>query len=145
MSKHFFSRRFLSVRLKSLKNDLWVPEKQITIFKLNGEKKQMNVLVDSGADTTFIPYELGIEIGFKHNSEDILKEASGVGSQVPYLEKALRIQIDDKIIKIPVCWCLNPLIDDFLLGREGIFSIFKVSFDEKQRSVIFEPYESTVS
>jgi hypothetical protein len=142
LSKNFFFKRILSVRVKSLKNDLWIPQKNIQIFRLDDTPFETEILVDSGADTTFIPYKLGLEIGWQQNKGDLIREASGVGSKVPYMDKSLQIQIDGHLLTVPVCWCLEPLIDDLLLGREGIFSKFKVIFDEKQEDVIFQPYEA---
>ncbi len=138
LSKHFLHRRFLSIRIKSLRNELWIPEKYVTFYGKNGRSVEIGVLVDSGADTTFIPYLLGLELGFSENEEDPIKVALGVGSSVKYVEKMLNIKIDSDDLKIPVCWCLDETIDDLLLGREGIFSKYKVIFDETQKLVVFE-------
>jgi hypothetical protein len=138
LSQNFLSRRLLSVRIKSLKNELWEPQKLITFLGYNDNHLEINTLVDSGADTTFIPYLLGIELGFDKNKGDLVKNAFGVGSSIQYIEKGLSIKIDDETLEIPVCWCLNETIDDLLLGREGIFSKYKVIFDEKAKSVTFE-------
>jgi hypothetical protein len=96
-----------------------VPQKRISFIKTDGTQLETDILVDSGADTTFLPYTIGIEIGLSKNKGDIVKTAFGVGSQIEYLEKAIDIEIDGRTIEIPVCWCLVPTIDDLLLGREG--------------------------
>ncbi len=142
LSKTFFARKFLSVRVRSLRKDVWVPQKRISFIKADGSKLETDILVDSGADATFLPYTVGVEIGLTKNKGDIVKTAFGVGSQIEYLEKAIDIEIDSKTIEIPVCWCLNLVIDDLLLGREGIYERYRVVFDQQREEVSFELFQN---
>jgi hypothetical protein len=85
LSKTFFARKFLSVRVRSLRKDVWIPQKRINFIKADGTQLETDILVDSGADTTFLPYTIGLKIGLSKNKGDIVKAAFGVGSQIEYL------------------------------------------------------------
>jgi Aspartyl protease len=137
VGKNFLYRYFPSVKVKSLRGNLWIPTKNVIFFGTNGQEREIEILVDSGADTTFLSFEFGKSLGLEWHETDLIKIAHGVGSTINYVEKMLTISIDEHKFKIPICWCITPEVDDILLGREGIFSQFEVLFSEAKRMVSF--------
>ncbi len=70
-----------------MKNSIWIPQKYITFFGIDKPNLSIDILVDSGADTTFLPFQFGSELGLIQHKDDLVKEAFGVGSTIKYIEK----------------------------------------------------------
>jgi hypothetical protein len=106
-------------------------------LEANGCKEEVIMYVDSGADITIVPLEVGKVIGFKQLPTDEIQEIRGVsGSGVPYLLKNAHIILNGKRLKIRIAWALIEEVP-LLLGRLDIFPKFKITFDEKQELIIF--------
>ena len=103
-------------------------------------------LLDSGADTCFIPRGLGEYLGY-----DLTKEGDysyGVNSRFRVLRTsiALSIKVDHRdysIPNVPVNICLEDERDKdlktfILLGRRKFFDEFEIRFREKDRKVYFK-------
>ena len=107
------------------------------ILKVNNTKVEAAMYIDSGADITLIPFGLGKALGLRQNSENKILEIKGVsGAGVPYILKEVILVLNEKELSIRLAWALTEEVP-LLLGRLDIFAKFKITFDEKQKIVIF--------
>jgi len=107
-------------------------------LEYNNQTTEVVMYIDSGADITMIPLEVGKALGLKQGPNDEILEIKGVsGSGVPYILKKANIILNGEMLKIRLAWAL---IDEIplLLGRLDIFPKFRITFDEKQESIIFD-------
>jgi hypothetical protein len=109
-------------------------------LEAKGKRLEVAMYIDSGADICMIPLHLGKALGFRQSAKDEILEIKGVsGSGVPYILKRCHLVLNHKRIPIRLAWAL---IDEvpLLLGRLDIFPKFKITFDEKAESIIFNPH-----
>lgn len=108
------------------------------ILECNKQRVEVVMYIDSGADITMIPLEVGKALGFKQNPKDEILEIRGVsGSGIPYILKKANIILNDERLNIRLAWALIEEVP-LLLGRMDIFPKFKITFDEKQETIIFD-------
>jgi len=93
-------------------------------------------LVDSGADVTLFPKDVGEKLGFKIREGEEVKSISGVSGSIPIIHRLLKIQIGEFEFDIPVAWALEEEVP-LLLGREVVFDKFDIEFKQAERKVIF--------
>ncbi len=92
--------------------------------------------VDSGADITLLPRELGENLDLTIEEEKI-QEISGVGGgSIPVIIKTIEMRIGDHAMNARVAWSLEEDVPA-LLGRMDIFNGTKVSFIHNA-TVVFE-------
>ena len=93
------------------------------------------LLVDSGADITMFPFEVG-QLGLVVEEGETPDSADGIGGSVPILEREVEVGIDGHRFRIPVAWAL---IEDapLLLGRGVVFDKFDIEFKQAEELVIF--------
>ncbi len=130
--------RFLPLHFKSLKTHEWTPN---YLIKLDSGIKQHTVemLVDSGADLSLIPFWLGKLLGLSISLGEPLIEAFGVGGSTFYVVRNLSFTIDGYTIKnVRTAWVQDDKIDDLLLGRDAIFDAFDVEFKQAEELIIFK-------
>lgn len=107
------------------------------ILQVNNRTIEVVMYIDSGADITMIPLEVGKALGLKQTPNDEILEIRGVsGGGVPYILKRANIILNSKKLNIRLAWALIEEVP-LLLGRMDIFPKFKITFDEKQKSIIF--------
>lgn len=112
------------------------PVADVTL-EANNRTVEIAMYIDSGADITMIPLEVGKALGLKHDLDDEILEIKGVsGSGVPYILKRADIILNGKKLKIRLAWALIEEVP-LLLGRMDIFPKFKIIFDEKKEIIIF--------
>lgn len=114
-----------------------VPLIPITII---GPKGTMDVdmILDSGADISFIPYSAGEILGLEAVMEN-RGEVSGIGQGgVSYILSETEIKIKDYKIKAHIGWALIEEVP-FLLGRLDIFKKFAIEFREFENKIRFTP------
>jgi hypothetical protein len=124
----------ITFRYKSVKrpDGTEVKTPSIPILLSGKENFETIALVDSGADISAIPRDLAEILGL-----DLTKEKSsayGIGGKVNSVETTVNITIErgheHYAFRIPV----KVILDDFdfpmLLGREGFFDKFTISFDQ---------------
>lgn len=126
--------RFLPIRFKTFKKHEWTPNYDVVI----GEQK-VEMLVDSGADMCLIPFWIGVVLGLTISKGEPISEAFGIGGSVKYVTRSLHYIIDDILVEnVPTAWIQNEDIDDFILGREGIFDVFDIEFKQAEEKIIFK-------
>jgi hypothetical protein len=133
----FNKLRILTLKRKNLTVDDWTPTIPVKFF--GAKTIEVDMLVDSGADITFINYQTGIDIGFVRTFGDKIEQAEGVGGDVSYILKQLMVEIESCQLPITIGWCLDEEIDDLLLGRKDVFDFFSVEFRQFEGKIIFVP------
>lgn len=97
--------------------------------------------IDSGADITLLPRELGETLGFKIAQEEII-EIGGLGdTKVPVIIKEATIILGEHHVSCRVAWALIEEVPP-LLGRTDVFDSFRILFDQKNKKVRFSLNES---
>lgn len=92
--------------------------------------------IDSGADVTMIPLSLGKLLGFKID-ESKIQQIGGIRGSVPVIFTQAHLKIGNEDFPTRLAWAL---IEDVppLLGRTDVFDIFKVTFEQYKKIIIFE-------
>ncbi len=128
--------RFLPVRFKNVKRHEWQPKYTVRLKVKNS--KTLEMLVDSGADFSLIPKNLGMILGYELAVAERLSQAEGIGGYVEYALREIEIQLDSHIFTAPVAWMQTDAYQDILLGREVIFDLFDVEFKQADEKIIFK-------
>jgi hypothetical protein len=109
------------------------------LLSANGISIETSMYIDSGADVSVIPLSLGLSLGFAH-SEGTIQEMKGFGTEIPYIKKTIKMRIGENPLDVMIAWAL---IEDIpsLLGRKDVFDAFKITFIQREKKVIFEPWD----
>jgi hypothetical protein len=142
---HVTRLRIPTLRMKSLREDLWVPTYPVTLQTDHGEIKDHQMLIDSGADMSLITLKAGKDLGLVHRDEDVLLTARGVGGTITYLLKKIRFVIDQHPVNAAVAWCQDEGIEDIIVGRQDVFDAFHIEFRQNERRLIFTPVKGKES
>jgi hypothetical protein len=136
--------RIMTLRLRSLREDLWSPMYDVTLKSAHGELRNCRMLIDSGADISLISKKTGEELGLQRSEEEEALTAQGVGGATQYLLRKIVVVIDNYAIAISVAWCQNEEITDMILGRKDVFDAFNVEFRQKEQKIIFTPVSDEI-
>ena len=128
--------RLLPVRFKNVKRHEWQPKYQVRL-KMKSSKS-VEMLVDSGADFSLIPKDLGLILGYELAVAETLNQAEGIGGCVSYALRNIEIQLDSHIFTAQVTWMQTEAYQDVLLGREVVFDLFDVEFKQADEKIIFK-------
>lgn len=94
-------------------------------------------LIDSGADISAIPKDIAELLGLSLKGD--VQQAFGIGGKVDSIESKMSIIIEKGHehypLNIPVKVILGKYDFPILLGREGFFDEFIISFDQNQQKV----------
>lgn len=108
-------------------------------ISLIGQNESLDTiaLIDSGADVSVIPREMGELLGLDLTGE--FQYAFGVGGKVRTVERRIRLRISKDHESYTFEMPIKIIIDSYdmppLLGRKGFFEHFEVTFDEIQEKV----------
>ncbi len=102
----------------------------------SGSWVEFHPYIDSGADLTMIPLSLGKLLGLEVDEKKI-QQIGGIRGSVPVIYTKNYIRIGEVKFIVNMAWSL---IEDVpaLLGRAGVFDIFKVTFEQYKSTIIFE-------
>lgn len=128
--------KFFPIRFRNIKKHEWQPKYQVTLKATNS--KQVNILVDSGADISLISRQLGESLGLQTSPEELILEGETVGGSVRYLLRNLEIDIDSHQFTAPFAWLQSDNCEEILLGREVVFDIFDIEFKQAEEKIIFK-------
>ena len=134
--------RIRTLRLRSLREDLWEPVYLANLQTNHGEIQDCEMLIDSGADISLIPFYTGRSLGLSRSDEEILSFAQGVGGEVSYLLRRICLTIDGHSVSTMVAWCQDKEIEDMIVGRQDVFDAFHIEFRQSERRIIFKPIEN---
>ncbi len=126
--------RFEFVRVLTPVGFVLVPVARIRLT-YDGRTAELEMTIDSGADLTMIPFQVGLVLGMKPGRSAV-RRLSGVAGGIPYILRVVRLGIGPFNIKSRVAWAQ---LDDvpILLGRADVFNRFRITFDERRRLVAF--------
>jgi len=128
--------KFYPVRFRTVRASNWQPKYLVTLSHQN--TRQLKILVDSGADFCLMPRQLGIDLGYGINIEEVMSKAEGVGGEVDYVLRRVNVSIDGNILTVPIAWLQTDDAAECLLGREVIFDRFDIEFKQRDRQIIFK-------
>jgi hypothetical protein len=103
----------------------------------NKDSFQIIALLDSGADISVIPKDLAELLGLDLNKKP--HKSFGIGGEVESIESGVKITIEkdrEKYeFKMPVLVILDEYSFPPLLGRDGFFEEFKITFEQTGQKV----------
>ena len=119
-----------------------LPTIPLTLYGNNGSSLDTVALIDSGADVTTLPKEIGelLELDLKSNKTEV----RGIGGTLAVVDERIMVKIGNAHetyrLRIPV---MVPLTDsktvpEILLGRAGIFNQFDIIFKERDEKIVFK-------
>lgn len=91
--------------------------------------------VVSGADYTLVPYRIGRFLGLGDTASDV-SEIKGIGGVIGVRFADMDIRVGDLEFRCPVAWAQVETLP-LLLGRQGVFDRFTVTFRQKDLRVVF--------
>ncbi len=134
--------KFLPVRLRTVKKHEWQPKYEVQLkFQ---QTITLKMLVDSGADFSLIPKDLGTKLGYVKSPGETINQADGVGGSVDYLLRDVEMVIDSRVITVPVAWLQTEECEEILLGREVVFDCFDIEFKQAEETMVFRFRERSV-
>jgi len=97
----------------------------------------IDVLIDSGANISVFREEIAecLEIVIEDGEEILLQ---GLGGRIVGYIHELRVRVDDEEFPCKVVFSKELTVGLNILGREGFFEYFQVTFNEGAREVILE-------
>jgi len=108
---------------------------------------QIFALIDSGADVTSIPKNVGEHLRLSRPKRNEVKKIRGIGNikKIKYVERSIEIKIgDDDFFSINVWWLFNNE-GEVLVGR-NIFDKFDILFKQNPtKQIIFESNKKVYS
>jgi predicted aspartyl protease len=134
---HFGSVRLRMLKIRSLSAGTWNPTCPVKFILDDQSEEELTMLVDSGADITYIPKNVGELLGLTRAKHESTYKAFGVGSEVSYLLREMPIKIGEHILTIRFLWGQDEGISDLLLGRLDIFDKFDVLFSQRRNKIEF--------
>ena len=111
------------------------PVAKVYLCRTNGEWIAEYLYVDSGADYTLIPYRMGRFLGLNAVATEV-KEIGGIGGVIGVRLAIVPMRIGEYQFDCAIAWAQIERVP-LLLGREGVFEHFEVTFRQKARKVIF--------
>lgn len=122
----------------------WIP---IFLHDKEGKLIRWYALVDSGADTSVVPKEVADLLGLVETDSEI--ETGGIGGKTKVKESKLTFTIKDSRethqMTIPVLVLQDPKSKvPLLLGRNGFFEKFHISFKQDEEKIIFKKVQHKI-
>ena len=113
-------------------------KRPVAEIKLKGKNGwiTLNPYIDSGADTTLIPFSIGEFLGLTYKENEVTKIA-GVAGFTKAVRKKVKASIGEKEFSLTLTWAMTENVPA-LLGRKDVFDNFKITFNQKEEEVIFE-------
>jgi len=109
-------------------------------LRLIGEKEVLDIfgILDSGSDMTVIPKDMADFLGIKIVGKDELTGISNEKTQVEvgYIKILFGKDREEYESTIPVL--INKQGDSIVIGRDGFFDQFKITFNEFEKRITFK-------
>jgi len=113
---------------------VWLPVARVTL-RHGKTALELDMTVDSGADLTMIPLQVGTSLGFRKGSAHA-STLSGISGGTPYVLKKVILEIGPLRLRARLAWAQTDDVP-ILLGRCDVFDRLTVSFDGKGRQITF--------
>lgn len=106
------------------------------VYLLRSEKEWIAeyFYIDSGADYTLLPYRLGRFLGLDKVASEI-REVGGIGGVIAVRFATVPMRIGNYQFDCPIAWAQIEHVP-FLLGREGVFDRFDITFRQRNKKTI---------
>ena len=119
-----------------LGNNIKRPVAEIFLKSKSSEWLKIHPYIDSGADTTLIPFSTGEFLGLTYKESEVVKIGGLIGT-TKAIRKKVTVKIGEVEFILNVTWALTESVPA-LLGRKDVFDKFDVTFKQKDGIVIFE-------
>src|ERR1051326_561111 len=97
---------------------VWVPVARV-ILRHQRNALELDMTVDSGADLTMVPYQVGISLGFRRGKSHV-STLSGIAGGTPYvLQKAL-LEIGPIRLRSRLAWAQTDDVPILQIGRAHV-------------------------
>ena len=118
----------------SPRKDKYFPVIPITLINKDIEI-ETDALIDSGANISVFREELAecLEIVVEDGEEILLQ---GLGGRIVGYIHELTIRINDEKFRCKIVFSKEMTVGLNILGREGFFEHFQITFNEKQKEII---------
>jgi Aspartyl protease len=126
------------LKLLPVNKNEWKPVYPVKLQLGEHPPLQLEMLVDSGADISVIPYDTGIALGLQSVEGEIFEQAAGIGGVISYALRKITLEIDGFPVLCPIAWIQNQYTRDLILGREVVFDVFDIEFKQKDEEIIFK-------
>jgi hypothetical protein len=122
------------VRLKT-GEIIFRPVAKVYLFRHESEWIAEYFYVDSGADYTLIPYRMGRFLGLERIASEI-REMGGIGGVIAVRFAVIPMKIETYQFDCSIVWAQIERVP-LLLGREGVFEHFDITFQQRSKKTIF--------
>lgn len=117
-----------------------VPRPWLKVGLVRGKDLSLLAIVDSGADTSVVPLSLAGSFGLMYDPSRVTV-ASGAGGLHQQYQATNNVTIRSEVglveLRRPT---LNPHLAILLLGRADFFEDHRITFDQRESSMLIEPY-----
>lgn len=137
----------LSFKYKAIKRDNIVrmsPTIPVTLCGPAATKVDVAALIDSGADLSVIPQDIAELLNLDLSGETLVSK--GIGGAVDVKMTTMKVQVNNGIrtvpfFEVPVQVILGDKGKNIppIMGREGFFNKFKITFDQSLQRVYLKP------
>lgn len=111
------------------------PVAKIYLPRFENEWIAQYFYVDSGADYTLIPYQMGKFLGLEKIASEV-KEIGGIGGVIGVRFALVPLRIGTHQFNCTIAWAQIEHVP-FLLGRKNIFEHFDITFCQRKKKTIF--------
>jgi hypothetical protein len=112
------------------------PVAEIYLKAQSGDWIKINPYIDSGADTTLIPFSTGSLLGLTYKEDEVIK-IGGLAGSAKAVRKKLKAKMGDVEFNLNLTWSLSENVPA-LLGRKDVFDKFNVTFMQSKEQIVFE-------
>ena len=111
------------------------PVAKIYLLRSENEWIAEYFYVDSGADYTLIPYQMGKFLNVEKRASKV-KEIGGIGGVIAVRFAVVPMKIDAYQFDCTLAWAQIERVP-LLLGRSNIFDYFDITFQQRKNKTIF--------
>ena len=111
------------------------PVAKVYLLREGGDWIAEYFYVDTGADYTLIPYQMGRFLGLEKVASEI-GEMGGIGGVIAVRFAPVPMRIETYQFDCTVAWAQIERVP-LLLGREGVFDHFDITFQQRGKKTIF--------
>ena len=128
--------RYKEESLGLLKGKILRPVADVFVQTKQGQYIEFHPYIDSGADVTLLPLSFGKLIGLSTQNHKI-HPLGGISGRISMIRTSVQFRIGAKQFLAPVAWAMTEDVPP-LLGREGVFDNFHITFKQNEKIVVFD-------
>lgn len=129
--------KILPIHVKTITIHEWQPLYSVELVSTQNESFKEEALIDSGADITCFPYQVGLDLGFQKYPQEMPLKAWGIGGAVEYFQRQGKIIIDGHKMDVPVAWFQDEGEMELIIGRDIVFDCFDITFKQSIERIEF--------